>query len=406
MRTHLGLALILAAHTLPACATDDPAADIGADPADGKDDGVVPGTTMSWKRVTTVKTVPTTKLAAGRFRIHLIDVGSGLSVLVQGPDFTMLFDGGSGDDRAGITHVGSTTKNGNRLLAYLFAAIGPSGAKDCTPDGDGYPQIERPKVKIDHLFLSHPHEDHDSLLDDVVNCYDVQDVWDSGDNNLREGYSKFMTAVAAVPSVGYHNAAGRKPRESFSVFGGGTISLPTGTVAMAENETTQLGAGASFELLHVDGRMTQDENLNSTVVRVQLGKTVLLLAGDEEAGARLDPTANAGQAEGALIANQSDKLKADIYQVAHHGSSTSNRLVFLNKVLPKIAILGAGPLPYSGVVLPEKIVTDAIKGLSSHPVLLRTDLNDASVASCGSGNRIGLDDSHPGGCDNFVISVR
>lgn len=400
---HLSLAIALATSVLGACLDSaDPADDNGGDPADGKEDGVVPGTTMSWKRVSTVKSVPTTQLTAGHFRIHLIDVGTGLSILIQGPDFTMLYDGGSGDDRSGIT----ASSNGNRLLAYLFAALGPSGPKECTPDGDNWPQMDRPKIAIDHVFLSHPHEDHDSLLDDVVHCYDIHEVWDSGDNNAREGYSKFMIEVAATTGVNYHNAAGHKAGERMTLFDS-TITLPRNTVAMLNDDEVTLGTNAKLKLLHVDGKTTQDENLNSTVVRVQLGKTVMLLAGDEEGGARLPPTSNPGQIEADLLANEATNLKADIYQVAHHGSSTSNRNAFLQKVMPKIALLGAGPLPYSGVVLPEKDVIDAIKGLSSHPVLLRTDLHDATVEHCVSGgDRIGNDDARAGGCDNFVVSVR
>src|SRR5688572_28967106 len=41
--------------------------------------------------------VPSGPPAAGHFRVHTIDVGSGLAILVQGHDFNLLFDGGSGD---------------------------------------------------------------------------------------------------------------------------------------------------------------------------------------------------------------------------------------------------------------------------------------------------------------------
>ena len=85
------------------------------------------------------------------------------------------------------------------------------------------------------------------------------------------------------------------------------------------------------------------------------------LAGDEGSGPRQPADSNPGQIEADLIARQAANLKADIYQVAHHGSSTSNRTAFLDLVQPKIALLGAGPLPYSGVVLPEKTVTDATR---------------------------------------------
>ena len=65
----------------------------------------------------------------GSYRLHLIDVGTGLAVLIQGSDFNLLFDGGSGDDSRGI----SASENNSRLLAYLWAALGPSGPRGCQP---------------------------------------------------------------------------------------------------------------------------------------------------------------------------------------------------------------------------------------------------------------------------------
>ncbi len=76
---------------------------------------------------------------------------------------------------------------------------------------------------------------------------------------------------------------------------------------------------------------------------------------------------------------------------------------------PRIALIGVGPLPYAGVVLPEANVISAIKSLASKPVILRTDLNDRSVARCAERgsrvDRVGNDDSRPGGCDNFIIDI-
>ena len=46
-----------------------------------------------------------------QYFLHLIDVGTGLAVFVEGPGFTLLYDGGSNDDTARGTR--------NRLTAYL-----------------------------------------------------------------------------------------------------------------------------------------------------------------------------------------------------------------------------------------------------------------------------------------------
>ena len=340
--------------------------------------------------------------------MQLIDVGTGLAILIQGSDFTMLYDGGSGDDRAGITTVGSTIKNGNRLLAYLFAALGPSGEAACAPDGDAWTQTDRPELTIDHLVLSHPHEDHDSLLDDVIRCYHVKEVWDAGDNNNREGYAKFLGRAAVEPGVIYHTAGNHHAGEVLTVFGH-QIMLPRSTRPVAENDVVSLGSGATMTVLHVDGHVFQDENLNSMVLRVDLGRTGLLLMGDAESGARTAASAALGHTEADLVARQSSKLKADILQVAHHGSSTSSRLGILQLIQPRVALIGAGPLPYSGAVLPDQSVIDALGSLTSKPLILRTDKSDATVGSCAKNgvkvNRIGLDDQHPGGCDNFSLSM-
>ena len=62
-------------------------------------------------RAATVSSVPTGKPAPGTWRVHMIDVGTGLAILVQGADFTMLFDGGSTDDSRGITSYSIPKRN-------------------------------------------------------------------------------------------------------------------------------------------------------------------------------------------------------------------------------------------------------------------------------------------------------
>ena len=402
----LGLSLPLASCVAEVGAAEGVDTDTG-DAEDGKEDGAVRGTSMRWRRLASAQSIyELPELKAGTFRVHNIDVGTGLAVLVQGADFTMLFDGGSADDSSGITSSGA---NNSRLLAYLFAALGPSGEAACTPTADDWEREDRPQIRIDHVFLSHPHEDHVAMLDEVLRCYDVKNVWDSGDNNARSTYSDFLRAVSAESGVIYHNAAGLRAGQRMQAFGGGTIALPSRVVAMGENDEVRLGARASLRFLHVDGRTTDDENLNSSVVRVELGSISMLLTGDVESGPRANPSATLGQGEKALVENHAQDLHADIFQVPHHGSSTSSRLEFLELVQPRIALIGVGPLPYAGVVLPEANVISAIKSLASKPVILRTDLNDRSVARCAERgsrvDRVGNDDSRPGGCDNFIIDI-
>src|ERR1700733_14414296 len=118
---------------------------------------------------------------SGAYRVHLIDIGTGLSMLIQGHDFTMLYDGGSNDDSRGIEATSMRRGNQSRLLAYLYATLGPSGGPECVPQGEQWQAgTDSPVKTIDHMFLSHAQRDHISMLGDVLHCYDVKNVWEPG----------------------------------------------------------------------------------------------------------------------------------------------------------------------------------------------------------------------------------
>jgi hypothetical protein len=135
-----------------------------------------------WTRVIPAGVAPTPSPPASggpTFTMDVVDVGTGLGILVRGPDFTLVYDGGSNDDDARGTS--------NRMLAYM-RAVAPT------------------LTTIDHLMLSHPHKDHLELLPDLLATYQVSHVWDSGRINDTCGYRAFLTAVRDEPGVQYHNA--------------------------------------------------------------------------------------------------------------------------------------------------------------------------------------------------------
>jgi competence protein ComEC len=342
--------------------------------------------------------MPTTPPAAGQYRIHLIDVGTGLSVLVQGSDFSLLFDGGSVDDLGIIDPMG----NNSRLLSYLYAAIGPSGPSECVPSGDTWPPHDpTTMLPIQHVFLSHPHSDHARMLPDVTHCYAVQNFWDAGDWYASATYRNVVEAISsAKPAISYHTAS---PVSSSLNVDGTAITPPPVWDSFAAGETVTIGAGARLKVLFADGGgYPNDANLNSTVIRLDLGTKSVLLAGDAESGSRADPSTPPGATEKALLDNYASDLKVDILQVGHHGSKTSSRTAFLRAVAPSFALIGAGPQPFGGVVLPDPVVIDALQTLSSQPHILRTDVHDAS--GCPLADRIGVDTPGPGGCDNYILS--
>jgi hypothetical protein len=169
----------------------------------------------------------------GVYEVHAIDVGTGLSVLVRGSDFSLLYDAGSNDDMA--------RGEGNRTIAYL---------KTLSPD----------LQKLDHVVLSHPHRDHVELLPDVISQFGPDHVWNSGAYNNICGYRNFLLAIQANPTISYHTATQDVSTETVELpkakcYG---VQQPTQRVDLKHgtritDEKIILGRGASMTFLYADG---------------------------------------------------------------------------------------------------------------------------------------------------------
>lgn len=323
---------------------------------------------------------PTTR-EAGAFVVHVVDVGTGLAIFIEGPDFSMVYDGGSNDDLR--------DEHSNRLTAYL--------------------RVVRPDLRvIDHVVLSHAHRDHVELLADVVNEYEVREIWEPGVLAKVCAYQRFVHAAAAHPGTRYHTAT-HAPGTREVAFPKTSCRVPselsvTYSSTLIEGAVVRLGELATMTFLHVDGERHENLNENSLVVRLTLGARSLLLMGDAEAGKRdsADVAPLPESAEGRLLARHRQELRSDVLVVGHHGSKTSTRQVFLDAVSPSLSVISGGPHAYSGHTLPDAEVADL---LATYGTVLRTDLDDVACAT--SPAKIGRDgDGRPGGCDNVRITFR
>jgi competence protein ComEC len=339
---------------------------------------------VTWDKVKSPDDVSATPPPAGTYRVHMIDVGTGLAILVQGHDWNLLYDGGTGDP----------SEKPLRVVGYLAAALGPSGDDLCVPKGQPAPNA---RVKLDHVVLSHPHLDHGSALDLVVHCFDVQHVWDSGRINQAVFYREFLEAVGRSATARYHTA-GDVPKDNTVGVKGVEVKIARWE-RFSEGDTIKLGDGAQFTILHADAKEKSDPNQNSVVLSVELGRTRLLLTGDAESGEREDPSEPVGDIEKFLIEQHASAIRADILQVGHHGSKTSSRRAFLDVVKPKFALVSAGPKKYATVVLPDAEIIEALRAVGAQ--VLRTDEHDGG---CPIPRRIG-GDGGPGGCDSFILTI-
>lgn len=322
--------------------------------------------------------------AAGTYQVHMIDVGTGLAILVRGSDFAMLYDAGTND--RGEKPI--------RVVSYLAATLGPSGDDLCVETGAAAPVT---RVPLQHVVLSHPHLDHASALDLVVHCYDIGTFWDSGAVNETVFYRELLAAIGRAPKTAYRTAA-TPPQDRAIAVKGTTVTMPRWD-RFSEGDTVQLGEGAKFTILHAEGKKLGDFNENSIVLAVELGGAKLLLVGDAESGGRKDPSYPVGDVEEHLVERFPEVIRAHILQVGHHGSKTSSRRGFLEAVQPRLALVSTGPKMYGKVTLPDAEVIEELTRVGA--TILRTDEHDASCPVTG---RIGGDDG-PGGCDSWVVTI-
>jgi competence protein ComEC len=345
------------------------------------ENGVFGFVSKRWTRV--IASTPSPVPGQTSYTIDAVDVGTGLAVLVRGPDFTLVYDGGSNDD------LGRGTDN--RFLAYI-KSVAPT------------------LTTIDQLILSHPHRDHVELLPDLFGAYKVREVWDSGRVNDICGYRAFINAVHDDEGVHYHNALHDGGSQTFS-FKAATCygaALPAQDVQLSlssriDNLPVTLGQNATMTILHADGADYPSPNQNSLVVRLNLGDTRILLMGDAEAGGRQNPSTQPtpDSIEGQLLACCAADLMARVMVVGHHGSKTSSRRALLDAVNATFYIVSSGPTKYGTVVLPDQEVIDE---LTSRGQVFRTDVNDSSCAL--NAAKIGPDsDGKQGGCDNVQVTI-
>ncbi len=337
---------------------------------------------ITWAHASTAAEVPSTPPPPGTYRVHLIDVGTGLAILIQGADFAFLYDAGSND----------RDEKPSRVIAYLTAALGPSGDELCGENAPGT------RITIENVMLSHPHFDHASAMDLVLHCYEVHQFWDSGRVNDTVFYRELLAAIGSTAGLTYHTAIDVPERRDVAVKGL-TIQIPTWKT-FREGDEVVLGEGATFKILHAEGKPLKDPNQNSVVIAVQLGATRVLLVGDAESGARRDPSYPVGDVEELLVDHHAKDIRADILQVGHHGSKTSSRREFLAKVRPSLALISSGPKRYGKTTLPDPEVLEELTAQGA--TVLRTDVQDGGCATSG---KIGGDEG-PGGCDSWVITIR
>ncbi|MFC2069316.1 ComEC/Rec2 family competence protein [Chloroflexota bacterium] len=212
-------------------------------------------------------TVPTpsdtTNQDLGILSVHFIDVGQGDSILINLGTTEILLDGGG---------------RNSEVASYISA------------------YVDEP---LEVMVATHPHADHIGGLIEVLNIFQVEQIWHNGDISETKTYSDFMNRVNSE-GADIHTA------RLHDVIKAGELEL----------------------FVHHPTDLEGSTNNNSIVLHFEYGEIDFLFTGDAEK-----------IAEGQMMMLSSVRIpEVEILKVGHHGSRTASSLDFLGITSPEAAI--------------------------------------------------------------------
>jgi competence protein ComEC len=225
-------------------------------------------------------------VSPGIMEITAIDVGQGDSIFIAGPDgATMLVD--AGGPVGGVTEAAEATSRfdvGEEVVSpYLWS---------------------RRLRRLDVLVLSHAHSDHMGGMPAVMRNFRPQELWVSIDPNSA-AYRALLSEAKEFGVRVRHFYAGDH-------------------LAWGGTQITMMAPEAGYKNPH------EPVNNDSLVMRMQYGRSSVLLEGDAEAPSEREMLAHGRVAAVTLL------------KVGHHGSRTSTTQAFLDAAAPKDAVMSVG----------------------------------------------------------------
>lgn len=186
--------------------------------------------------------------------------------------------------------------------------------------------------EIDIVIATHPHADHIGGLPEVFGSFPVGEVIDPGVVHSTLTYERYLTYIYELD-----------------------IPYTTGEKGMVR----QLSDNSTLEILYPAEINDLSLNNSSVVAKLSLGNIEALLTGDIE---------QEGENELLLYA---ETLSSDILKVAHHGSSTSSQLPFLEAVMPEVSVIMCGM--YNSFGFPHEETLENLEQVDSE--IFRTDIH-------------------------------
>lgn len=230
--------------------------------------------------------------------VHFLDVGQGDCELVCLPSGkVMLIDAGDNGEESIIT----------RYLDKL-------GIK-----------------RIDYLVATHPHADHIGGMEEIIKGYEIGEIYMPRVEAESKTFERMLDAIDEKGLLIHTGEAGKV------IFSEDSIKARI--------------------LSPPKGKLYEDKNNNSLVIKLEYQDRSFLFTGDIEEDAERD------------ILSAKEYISADVLKVAHHGSSTSSISEFIDKTQPQYAVISCGEGNEYGH--PHKETLDKLESLGIK--VLRTD---------------------------------
>jgi competence protein ComEC len=238
-----------------------------------------------------------------RLHVSFLDVGQGDAILIQRGSQQILIDGGPSPQAINL---------------------GLSGKM---------PFWDR---TIELVVLTHPHADHLAGLVEVLNRYKIQQVLQSGIDYDSPLYKEWLSLLDKNNIICKSTQAGQQ------------IDLGNSTMIEVLNPQVPPLTGTDA-----------DEDNNSVVMRLEIGKVSFLLTADITRLTELE------------LVSQRASLATTVLKVAHHGSEAANTPEFLAITNPYVAVISAGrDNPFGH---PDTTVVSQLKDRPGSENIYRTD---------------------------------
>jgi len=250
-----------------------------------------------------------------QMRVHLINVGQGSATLIEFPCAAILIDAGG--------ETNPLYNSSDALTTYL---------------DDFFARRIDLNDTLHCVYLTHPHKDHTLGVPVILQSpYVIGNVVTDG---LEQGSGK--SGQIKLHRLVQEREATPDPADDIGFDAVTTDEIGNAGLTNAvidpvncegTNPVIKVLWGTSATNPGWTNKAFENENNHSLVIKIEYGTSTLLIIGD------LEETA-----QGNLLSKYSGttQLDADVYVVGHHGSKNGTSQTLLNKITPKIALIGVG----------------------------------------------------------------